>query len=239
MAQTTRSLAITVMIFMCSQVAGGGGAWAQVSFSEPTKEEILRLNVGSGLTRIPTLFEYHFEKTMNEKPLFLAFFYSDPFSAVQSSPQDAWWIQEDLENEGRYLARRALMSALGRAVDDFQTVHRYREYGKSISRADLTVNEGEMTFAGPSLENAGRTSDHSNPADDLRSTLSVTNGFDLGLNWKTTSGPYRFLVTYFLTGKDDFGLTLDRALAFKTDLSLTYRLAPSESTSLATLNLRF
>lgn len=216
-----------------------------VMLSAPSSDEGLRQNAASGLRRFPERFELSFQRTLREKHVFLAFFYRDPVNSVYNLPDDAWWLQDELQSQGRQLVRQTLLRALRDTVDDVETIHRVKVYGRSLSRADVRIQNGKTVFTGPSLPRA----DQPEPPDDddareevretFRSSLSLMNGLDLGLNWRTTAGPYRLLVTYFLTGNDRVGVSLERELTSATHVVLTHRVAPNDATSLAVLSLRF
>lgn len=239
----TSTLAVTLLCL------AGAPARADhmVMLSAPTSDEVLRQNAASGLSRFPERFELSFQRTLRDKHVFLAFFYSDPINSVYSLPEDAWWLQDELQTQGRQLARQTLLHALRDTVDDVEVIHRVKVYGQSLSRADVRVQNGKVALRGPSLPSAERQDDEAEAADvespglreTFRSSLSLMNGVDLGLNWRTTAGPYRLLVTYFVTGRDHLGLSLERELTPATGLALTHRVAPDEATSLAVVSLRF
>jgi hypothetical protein len=238
-------IASILMVTLIVSAAVSAAADDLAMLSAPTSDELLQQNAGSGLRRFPERFELSFQRNLREKHVFLAFFYSDPINSIYNLPEDAWWLQDELRSQGRQLARQTLLRALRDTVDDVEAIHRVKVYGQSLSRADVRVQNGKVAFSGLSLPRAGEPQ----PADDedlnpglretFRSSLSLMNGVDLGLNWRTTAGPYQLLVTYFLTGNDHIGVSLDRDLTNTTGLTLTHRVAPNEATSLALVSLHF
>src|SRR3990172_5069780 len=206
--------------------------------SLPTSEEILSRNTESPFNYFSHLYTKAFRKTLNDKHFSVAIYFSDLSGGLLMTADDPW-LTEQTEAQAKILARQALYAAIQDTVNEVQILHRVREYGRSLTTAEVKMKEGEMDFAGPSLTRAARGSEEETDfgnQDFFRSRLTVSGGVDLGLSWRTTLGPVESRLTYFLVGDDLLGATLSRRLTDWSRLDLTYRTGPDEQRALATLN---
>ena len=204
------------------------------SLSLPTPEEITSRNTETFINHFSHLYTEAFRKTLNGKHLDVAIYFSDPSYSYLLSPDNPWLA----ETQAKILARQALYSAIQDTVNEVQLLHRAREYGRSLTSAEVKMKEGQLDFEGPSLTKAGRDLDgesDSSSRDFFRSRITVNAGLDLGLSWRTTLGPVESRLTYFLVGDDLLGATLSRRLTDWSRLDLTYRTGPDEQRALATL----
>lgn len=206
------------------------------TLSLPTSEEITSLNTESPFNYFSHLYTKAFRKTLNDKHFAVAVYFSDPSGGLLMTADDPW-LAAEAEAQAKILARQALYAAIQDTVNEVQILHRVREYGRSLTTAEVKMKEGELDFAGPSLNRAGRNLDEDSGSEDFfRSRLTVSAGVDLGLSWRTTIGPVESRLTYFLVGEDLLGATLSRRLTGWSRLDLTYRTGPDEQRALATMN---
>ena len=135
------------------------------------------------------------------------------------------------------MARQALGAVLKDTINEVNVIYNVREYGRSMTTANVKIQDGEMELDGPSLENAGRTEEPSR-RETLRSSVVLLNNADFGLSLRTILlGSFRSNLTYFLAGGDIFGASVTQDLGGHTDLKLEYRAAADENRVLATLTL--
>ena len=232
-------------VLACLAVIGcAGSVWASEADGRRwdlgvPPENVSAQDSSTGIGRFPSLFDLEFHKSLQNRFVFLSFYYGDSFDSMGRLADDGWWIQNEMQDEGRLLAKRALMGALSRTVENVDTLYRAREYGRSLSSADVRVQNGKFDIAGPSLSRAGNSDESVGLRESFRSSLTLTNGLDLGLNWKTTAGPFKLLLTYFITGRENVGMSLERDLGRYAGLSVSHRISPSEAKTLATLNINF
>lgn len=208
------------------------------TLSLPTSEEITSRNTESPFNYFSHLYAKAFRKTLDDKHFAVAVYFSD-LSGGLLMTADGPWLAAEAEAQAKILARQALYAAIQDTVNEVQILHRVREYGRSLTTAEVKMREGELDFVGPSLTRAGRGLEEetdSGTQDFFRSRLTVSAGLDLGLSWRTTIGPVESRLTYFLVGEDLLGATLSRRLTDWSRLDLTYRTGPDEQRALATMS---
>jgi hypothetical protein len=204
----------------------------------PTSEEIISLNTEGPIDHFSRFYSEAFQKTLDRKHLGVAIYFNDLSQGYIMTTDDPWMLEE-AEEQARRLAREALYVAIQDTVNDVHIFHRVKEYGKSLTSAEVQVKDGELDFEGPSLSRAGRGLDpQGDPSrqDFFRSRLMVSAGVDLGLSWRTTLGPIESRLTYFVFGNDLWDATLSRRLTSGSKLDLSYRTGSDEQRAIVTLN---
>ncbi len=207
----------------------------RTSYFLPSQVEVIQENNQTFLTTFSTNFDLAFRKTLNDKHPFFSLYYRD----LSTNASSVYLMTEAERNtEARLVTRQALYAALRDTVNDVNLLYTIKEYGRSMTSADMKVKNGDMNFEGPSLSRAGNHDDPS-PQETLRSSLMLINNADFGLTFRTTFGPFHSDVTYFLAGHDTLGASLQRDLFKEASLSLDYRIARDESRALVRLSLPF
>jgi len=204
-------------------------------FYTPSQLQLLQENNHALIITFSNKYDLAFQKTLDEKHLFLSLYYRD----LSTNASSTYLLTEAERNtEARLLARQALYAALRETVDDVNLLHTFKEYGRAMTSADLKVKNGNANFEGPSLSRAGN---HDEPStqETFRSSLMLINNADFGLNYRTSFGPFQSNVTYFLAGHDILGASLQKDLFKHASLVLDYRIAPNENQTLLRLKLPF
>lgn len=237
MKKRIQLITIILTLWSVSSTAGFAfdGTLNRTSYFLPSQVQVIQENNQTFLTTFSTNFDLAFRKTLNDKHPFFSLYYRD-----LSTNASSVYLMTDAERnaEARLVTRQALYAALRDTVNDVNLLYTIKEYGRSMTSADMKVKNGDMNFEGPSLSRAGNHDDPS-PQETLRSSLMLINNADFGLTFRTTFGPFQSNVTYFLAGHDTLGASLQRDLFKEASLSLDYRMARDESRALVRLNLPF
>jgi len=211
------------------------GTLNQTSYFLPSQVQVIEENNQTFLTTFSSNFDLAFRKTLNDKHPFFSLYYRD----LSTNAASVYMMTEAERNaEARLVTRQALYTALRETVNNVNLLYTIKEYGRSMTSADMKVKDGDMNFEGPSLNRAGNHDDPS-PQETFRSSLMLINNADFGLTFRTTFGPFQSNLTYFLAGHDTLGASLQRDLFKEASLSLDYRVARDESRALLRLSLPF
>lgn len=176
-----------------------------------------------------------FRKKIENRQNLFSLYYQEKQSVMLGSP--AALTDAERRTEARILARQALSSVLRETMDDVNVIYNFREYGRSMTSAQVIVEDGEVTFDTPSLRHAGNTTEPSR-SETLRSSVVLLNNADFGLSLRTILwGSFHSNITYFIAGGDILGASVTQHLGYRTDLKLEYRTAVDENRVLATLTL--
>jgi hypothetical protein len=245
MSMGLKAVKALVLIGSFFLISWGNGAWAftldddlKEGPSLPTSEEITSRNTESLLNQFSRFYTNAFRKTLRDKHLTVAIYFNDPAYGYLMTSNDSWRLGE-AEAQARRLAREALYVAIQDTVNDVHLLHRVKEYGRSLTSAEVRMKEDGLDFEGPSLAKAGHGSEaqgHFGQPDFFTSRLMVSAGMDLGLSWRTTLGPVESRLTYLLISDDLVDATLSRKLTRRSQVGLTYRTGTDEQKALITLN---
>lgn len=178
-------------------------------------------------------YDRAFPNGLDGKQSFLALYYLDQsgYAAISDLLTEA-----ERGAQARILARQALSSAIRHTVNDVNLLYTIKEYGRAVTSANMTVEDGSVDFEGPSLSRAGN---HEEPSihETLRSTLIMVNNADFGVSLRSKLGSLQSRLTYFLAGDDILGASISRDLSRQSSLILEYRVAPDEDQVLAKIRL--
>ena len=179
-------------------------------------------------------YDLAFQKTLNNHSV-LMLYYND---LSRGTGQSHLMSDAERRTEDRILLRQALSTALQNTVKDINLLYTVKEYGRSLSTAELKVQDGGMSFSGPSMERAGRREEPTG-REVIRSRLMLINNADFGFSLRTTMGAYQTGFTYFLAGGDRMGASLEREFLKNSNLILEYRVGSDEERALARLQFPF
>ncbi len=199
----------------------------------PTPEEITARNTDTFLRNIDTLYTQAFRKTMKGKYLVAAIFYNDR----SYHESEDLWLTREAEAQAMTLVRHALYRAVQDTINEIVVLDRLRTYGRNLSSAELTINDGRLDLQGPSLVRSGHAGE-SGTHPSFRSRFMIDAGIEnnLGLSLETNLGPVRSRFSYFINSKDLFGVSIERKLTGWSSLDLAYRMRPDDQRALATFN---
>jgi hypothetical protein len=198
-----------------------------------TPEEITAQNTDTFLNNIDTLYTQAFHKTLKGRYLVAAIFYSDRSSLGFDDP----WLTKEAEDQAMTLVRHAFYRAVQDTISEIEILNRLREYGRNLSSAELSVEDGHLDLQGPSLVRTGPVTG-SVASDSFRSRLMVDTGIeaDLGLSLETNLGPVQSRLTYFINSDALFGMSVRRRMTDWSSLDLAYRALIDDHRALATFN---
>jgi hypothetical protein len=201
--------------------------------SLPTTEEITAQNTDTFLNNMDTVYTQAFHKTLRGRYLVAAIFYSDQSDLGFDDP----WLFQEAEDQAMTLVRHALYRAVQDTISEIEVLDRLREYGRNLSSAELTVEDGHLDLQGPSLVRTGHLNE-SITHDTFRSRFMIDTGIDadLGLSLETNLGPVQSRLTYFISSNDLFGMSVKRRLTGWSSLDLAYRVRLDDQRALATFN---
>jgi hypothetical protein len=216
----------------------GGSVYAEEAGTFSTTsylDEISAQNTETFIYNIEGLFSTAMKKNLQGKNLVMAIFMSD-YSSGRLIVSDDPWLADEVEDQAKLMAREAIFEGLARTVNSVRVLRRVRDYGRSLSTAEVTVKEGKVDFNGPSLDPNGASPDPQGDTESsLHSRLKLEGGVDLGMSWRTTYGPFEYRMTYFLIGGDVFGVTLENRLNDWSRLAMNYRFAFEDQRAIASL----
>lgn len=179
-------------------------------------------------------YDLAFQKSLDKHSL-LMLYYHDLSRGTQL---DHLLSDAERRSESRILVRQALSMALQDTVEGINLLYTIKEYGRSLSSAELKVQDGGVSFSGPSMQRAGHR-EVPTGREKMRSRLMLLNNADFGLSLRTTMGAYQSGFSYFLAGGDVLGASLERELLRNSKLVLEYRVGSDESRALASLHFPF
>lgn len=182
-------------------------------------------------------YDQAFRRKIENRQAIFSLYYQEQNSVMGVAPD--MLTDAERESEARILARQALSSVLKETIRRVNVVYNLKEYGRSMSTAEVRVLNGEVSFEGPSLARAGRV-EETVRNETLRSRVVLINNADFGLSLRTViRGSIHSNVTYFLAGRDVLGASLTKDMSGRADFKLEYRVAADENRVLATINLPF
>jgi hypothetical protein len=223
-----------LLILSAGTVSAFGGDDYAISYT-PSQAQIIQDTNLTLLTTFSTNYDLAFRKTLDEKHPFFSLYYRD----LSTNATSFYMISEAERNmEAKQMARQALYAALQNTVNDVNVLYTIKEYGRSMTSANMSVRDGKMNIDGPTLKNVGNHDDPS-PQETLRSSLRLLNNADFGLTFQTSIGQLQTNVTYFVAGRDMLGASISRDIYKDTSLVLDYRMASNENQTLLTLKLPF
>lgn len=180
-------------------------------------------------------YDKAFRKKIENRQRLFSLYYQEKNPVLLGSPEAL--TDAERRTEARILARQALSTVLKETVDDVNVIYNFREYGRSMTSAQVKVEGGTVDFDTPSIRNAGNTEEPTR-RETFRSSVVLLNNADFGLSLRTIlRGSFHSHITYFLAGGDILGASVTQELGRKTDLKLEYRTAIDENRVLATLTL--
>ena len=204
-------------------------------YSYPTWDDVSTGNTENFLNSVEDHFSSAMMKNLQGRNLVMAIFLSD-YSSGRLIYSDDPWLADEVEYQGKLMAREAIFEGVARTINGVQPLRRIRDYGRSLSTADVTVREGKVNFSGPSLDPSAGSAENADDSDtEFHSRLRLEGGVDLGMSWRTTFGPFEYRLTYFLVGGDVFGMSLEDHLTDWARLALNYRSGIDDQRAIATV----
>ncbi len=241
MAKRFQLIALLVGVFLLSPFHGEAGAFEggvnPLLFNSLDNPANFPKKPDSFVSSLSKSYDQAFRRKIENRQAVFSLYYQEQNSVMGVAPD--MLTDAERESEARVFARQALSSVLKETVRRVNVVHNMKEYGRSVTTAELKVQNGEVGFEGPSLDRAGRVEE---PGRDetLRSSFVLINNIDFGLSLRTVIlGSIRSNVTYFLAGRDVLGASLTKDLSRHADFKLEYRIAADENRALATVTLPF
>ena len=178
-------------------------------------------------------------KTLKAKNLLLAISLSDDWNGKSMDSNDDW-LAEEVEAQAKRVAREAFYDVLSDTVNKVPFIHRIRDHSRSLREAEIRIQDGQLTFRGPSLDPAAAIEGAGRDAGsgwDFRSQLKLNGGSDLGLSWRTTFGPLDYQMTYFPANNDFLGMNLKNRINDWTSIDLSYRMGSDALSAIATIHV--